>query len=109
MKTYLKRLYNAILGREFREPWYLWDLDIYILDLVVDFIDSNRYWYPVKYTEKDWENKLQRLKNAILEYNKLDEDSINMKKNKTKHIANLQKNEKIIKKELWEVLFNLWD
>lgn len=109
MKTYINRLYNAILGREYQEPRYLWSLDYYILELVVNFIQSDRCWYPVGYTEEQWENKLNRLLNAILERNKLDEDWTLIEKDRNKYIADMQKNERIIKKELSDVLLYLWN
>jgi len=109
IRQYLSRLYNAILGREFKEGRYFWNLDEYILELVTEYIDWNRCWHPTHTTKKLWEKKLQRLKTAILDYNKLDDDWLAMQKNKIKYIADIQKNERIIKKELWDVLFNLWD
>ena len=70
---YIKRLWNAIRGKEYREAYYQYNLNGFILELIVSFIDSNRCWYNANYTEDSWEKKLKTVKQSILDFHKIDE------------------------------------
>lgn len=105
-RIYCKRLINAIIGREFKEPYTHWELFEHIFDLVIEFIDWERSWYPVNTTKEEWEDKLQWVKQSILEYRNFTYVSWNSTKD---FIEKLDKKWDKAAQEICSVFFNLWD
>ena len=92
--VYTQRLWSAIKWEPYKEPSRLWNLDAYMLENIIDFIDyENRCWYAYGYTEEEWENMLQEFK---------------------KHAKNVlysdeTKSMEYIKNNIGKIFFNIWD
>ncbi len=109
-RWYFKRLWSAILGKEYREAYYQYALKDFILELVVEFIDSNRCSYPIGYSEESWERKLRSVKKSIQNLQKLEEKWWDIE-NETvqEYWQKYNKLQKRVLKWITDIFPDLWD